>query len=192
MPVAGGVIASARTVAARATLRAVGHETPCARMRKMSLPAKRVPSSCDTFGMERHDLKAASAGAAAIARTAAARKARASVLIASADTPCRGGETGASRDEQRDDLPGAEVDDDRVAVDVRRAEIVLEQVRAPRVRERHAEPDERPPAAAVGLVEAQHEGVGVLGELHRVEDEAGRALDRSPRRALAGAPPKRR
>jgi hypothetical protein len=34
MPVTGGVIASARTVAPRATLRAVAQETPCARMLK--------------------------------------------------------------------------------------------------------------------------------------------------------------
>src|SRR3954447_12059854 len=71
----------------------------------------------------------------------------------------------ASVDEQRHDLPRAEVDDDRVALDVRRAEVVLEQVRPPCRREGQAEVDPRAAPAAVRLVEAQDERAGLLGEL---------------------------
>src|SRR3954449_3975103 len=95
----------------------------------------------------------------------------------------RPGAMDASVDEQRHDLPRAEVDDDRVALDVRRAEVVLEQVRPSRRRERQAEVDPRAAAAAAALVEAQDERTGVLGELDAVENETGGALDAQPRRA---------
>src|SRR3954447_21904209 len=121
MPDSGGVIPSARIVAPRAMRRAVVQETPCARMRKMSLPAKRVPLSCETLRIDGHDLKAAPAGAAATARRGAVRKARASVLMSSAPIPARCRvKPAASRHQQRDDLPRAEVDEHRVAVHVRR------------------------------------------------------------------------
>src|SRR3954453_3890745 len=128
MPDSGGVMLSARIVAPRAMRRAVVQETPCARMRKMSLPAKRVPLSCETLRMDGHDLKAAPAGAAARARSAAVRKARASVLMGSAPIPARCRVKPApSAHEQRDDLPRPEVDEHRVAVDLGRAEVVLEE-----------------------------------------------------------------
>src|SRR3954453_3253935 len=112
MPDSGGVIPSARIVAPRAMRRAVAQEMPCARMRKMSLPAKRVPSSCETLRIDGHDLKAGSAGAAATDRSAAVRKARASGLIGSAPIPARCRvKPAASRHEQRDDLHGPEVDE---------------------------------------------------------------------------------
>src|SRR3954469_17367930 len=129
MPDSGGVIPSARIVAPRAMRRAIVQETPCARMRKMSLPAKRVPSSCETLRIDAHDFTAASAGAAAMAKRAAAGKARASVLRGSAPIPGRrGAKPGASGHEHGDDLPRADVDDDRVAVDLPGAEGVLGRV----------------------------------------------------------------
>src|SRR3954467_12904395 len=192
MPDSGGVIPSARIVAPRAMQRAIVQETPCARMRKMSLPAKRVPPSCETLRIDGHALKAASAGAAATDRSAAVRKARARGLTDSAPIPARCRvKPAASRHQQRDDLPRPEVDEHRVAVHLRRAEVVLEQVRPARRFERETDANARPPAAAVGLVEAQDERVGPLGALPRVEDEAGPPLDRPPRRRAVrrGAPP---
>src|SRR3954468_13163739 len=160
MPDGGGVMPSARRVAPRAMRRGGVDDTPCARTRKMSLPAKRVPSSCETLRIDAHDFTAASAGAAAMAKSAAAAKARASVLMGSAPIPGRrGAKPGASGHEHGDDLPRADVDDDRVAVDLHGAEVVLERVRPARAGEGHPEANARSAAPAVRFVEAEHERV---------------------------------
>jgi len=81
-------------------------------------------------------------------------------------------------------LPWTERYDDLTAAKLQRLALVLEQVRARGGGDRRGQPHARLAAAAMRLVQAQHDRVRVLGALDRVEHEAARGG--RPRRGVAG------